>query len=117
MYEKTEDKYKMVDKRVQEDKKVPLEWGELSQMLLAAPWLLLIRGFTLMKIWQWFVVPIFGLPSIGIAEALGLALLLVTIMPMQNSQRKFSAAQVMVAAVASNGLTLLIGFILSELFV
>lgn len=100
-----------------EDKRVPLEWEELMWILIAAPWLLLIRGFTLMKIWQWFVVPIFNMPSIGIAEALGLALLIVTITPTPNSQRKFSAVQVVVAALASNALTLLIGFVLSELFV
>lgn len=99
------------------DERVPLEWEELVFMLLAAPWLLLVRGFTLMKIWQWFVVPVFNMPSIGIAEALGLALLVTTVMPTPNSQRKFSAIQVMGAVTASNVLTLLIGFILSELFV
>jgi uncharacterized membrane protein SpoIIM required for sporulation len=36
----------------------------------------LIRGYCLSVLWGWFVVPIFGLPALTIAGALGLALVL-----------------------------------------
>lgn len=34
----------------------------------------LIRAFVLSYLWIWFVVPIFNLPSIGIAQCIGVAL-------------------------------------------
>jgi hypothetical protein len=37
---------------------------------------ILCRGFVLTVLWGWFVVPVFGLPALGIASALGLTVLL-----------------------------------------
>ncbi len=37
---------------------------------------ILARGFVLTVLWGWFAVPVFGLPPLGIAPALGLAVLL-----------------------------------------
>jgi hypothetical protein len=36
----------------------------------------LARGFVLTVLWGWFAVPVFGLPALGIAPALGLTVLL-----------------------------------------
>ncbi len=37
---------------------------------------ILARGFVLTVLWGWFAVPVFGLPALGIAPALGLTVLL-----------------------------------------
>jgi hypothetical protein len=34
-----------------------------------------LRGWVLSILWRWFAVPMFGLPGIGIAEAVGVALI------------------------------------------
>lgn len=34
----------------------------------------LLRGWALAYLWLWFVVPFFGLPAMGIAQAIGLAI-------------------------------------------
>jgi hypothetical protein len=36
---------------------------------------ILARGFVLTVLWAWFAVPVFGLPILGIAPALGLTVL------------------------------------------
>lgn len=38
--------------------------------------LVIIRGFVLHKLWGWFIVTAFGLPSLGIVAAWGAALVL-----------------------------------------
>ncbi len=37
---------------------------------------ILVTGFVGMKLWAWFVVPIFGLPTLSIVQAWGIALLI-----------------------------------------
>jgi hypothetical protein len=37
---------------------------------------ILARGFVLTTLWGWYAVPVFGLPTLGIAPALGLTVLL-----------------------------------------
>jgi uncharacterized membrane protein len=37
---------------------------------------ILMRGFVLTVLWGWFIVPVFGLPALGLAPALGLTVLL-----------------------------------------
>jgi hypothetical protein len=37
---------------------------------------LLTRGLVITLLWSWFMVPVFGLPALGIASALGLTLVL-----------------------------------------
>jgi len=34
----------------------------------------LLHGFVLMQLWGWFVVPVFGAPSLSLVEAMGIAL-------------------------------------------
>ncbi len=34
------------------------------------------RAFVLMKLWAWFIVPLFGLPALNIPYAIGLALVM-----------------------------------------
>lgn len=36
----------------------------------------IIRGYVLSIMWGWFVVPIFNLPSLGIAQSIGIAMVI-----------------------------------------
>lgn len=44
--------------------------GLLALMVLSSMW----KGYVLMILWAWFVVPTFGLPALAIAPAIGLAM-------------------------------------------
>jgi hypothetical protein len=44
-------------------------------VLIAVFPIVVLRGFVLSRLWGWFIVPL-GLPSIGIAQACGIALIL-----------------------------------------
>lgn len=45
--------------------------GMLALIILGVAW----KGFVLMVLWGWFVVPVFGVSSLALAPAIGLALL------------------------------------------
>jgi hypothetical protein len=42
---------------------------------------LLVRGFCLSVLWAWLIVPVFNLPNLSIAQALGVALVLNYFLP------------------------------------
>ncbi|MEX1061603.1 MAG: hypothetical protein WEC39_00590 [Patescibacteria group bacterium] len=44
-------------------------------IFLAAIPISILRGWVLTKLWAWFIMPVFGLPSLGIAPAIGFALI------------------------------------------
>lgn len=48
--------------------------GGLAAIVLTLVWGAAWGGFTLSVLWGWFVVPLFGLPALSIAQAFGLAL-------------------------------------------
>lgn len=43
------------------------------------PLSIMINGFALMKIWNWFMVPTFELPALRLAQSIGIGLLWTTI--------------------------------------
>lgn len=45
----------------------------LAALIIAASSIL--NGWVLTKLWAWFVVPVFGLPALGVATAVGLGLI------------------------------------------
>jgi len=45
----------------------------------------IIYGFTLMKLWGWFIVSLFGIREIKIVEALGLSLIISFIVQQKTS--------------------------------
>lgn len=47
----------------------------------------LVNGFTLATLWAWFIIPTFGLPALGIASAIGLAMV-VSFLTYQYSSKK-----------------------------
>ena len=50
-------------------------WGKVLLVLAAAPVAAVSHGLAISIMWGWFVVPL-GMPSLSIAHAFGLALLL-----------------------------------------
>ena len=46
----------------------------LFMLFIAIPLALVLSGFTIVTLWQWFVIPVFHLPVLTIAQAIGLAL-------------------------------------------
>lgn len=49
--------------------------GGLAAIVLAVVWAGFWSGLAVSVLWGWFVVPVFGLPALSIAQAYGLALL------------------------------------------
>jgi hypothetical protein len=43
-------------------------------VLIALFPIIILRGFVLSRLWAWFLIPL-GLPSIGVAHAIGIALI------------------------------------------
>lgn len=50
--------------------------GLVALLALSIIWSALWFGLSLSILWGWFVVPLFGLPSIGVAQSYGLILVL-----------------------------------------
>jgi len=48
--------------------------GGVAAIVLAVVWAGFWTGLAVSVMWGWFVVPVFGLPSLSIAQAYGLAL-------------------------------------------
>jgi hypothetical protein len=50
------------------------------------------RAFVFIKLWAWFAIPIFGLPALGLAAAMGLSILigfLVVSAPMNDKKHEY----------------------------
>jgi hypothetical protein len=86
---------------------------------LAVVWFLLTplfyiwRGFALVKLWAWFIVPAFAAPAIGIPTAIGISLI-VAFMTATNTKAKTDDEywiRAMVNGVAWPGLALIVGAI------
>lgn len=48
--------------------------GGFAALLLSFIWVAAWSGFTLSVLWGWFVVPFFGVPTLSVAQAYGMAL-------------------------------------------
>jgi len=75
--------------------------------------LAILRGFVLSILWQWFALPL-GLPEIGVAHAIGIALI-VAMLAHQHSHEKQESDDPMASVLAgflSTLLFLLVGWII-----
>lgn len=54
-------------------------------ILALIPVSFLLYGFVTATVWNWFVVPTFGLPAIGIPVAIGIDMLLTSILPIEGN--------------------------------
>ena len=51
-------------------------FGKIMALLMVLIITPIIRGFVLVKLWVLFVIPIFNVPVIGIAQAIGISLVI-----------------------------------------
>lgn len=49
--------------------------GIMFSVLFVLAWAALVDGFVFVKLWLWFVIPVFGLPILSIPTAIGIGLL------------------------------------------
>lgn len=64
----------------------------------------ILGGWALSIMWEWFVVPVFSLPSLGIAQAIGLSCVITLLVPRQsetNSGVKKSAFDIIIETSAT----------------
>lgn len=47
----------------------------LLSLFITVPLAVVLRGWVLSRLWFWFAVPIFGLTPLGIAQAIGVSLI------------------------------------------
>ncbi|ULR87407.1 hypothetical protein [Comamonas sp. B21-038] len=52
--------------------------GVVAATILGFVWAAAWSGFTLSVLWGWFVVPVFSLPALSVAQAYGIALVVRT---------------------------------------
>ena len=59
---------------------------------LVLPFIIALRGFVLVRLWAWFIVP-FGIHAISIPEAAGLAMIVQFVTPHSNSEKEFNVVK------------------------
>jgi len=82
----------------------------------------LVRAFVLKTMWAWFIVPIFGLPPLGVAAALGVALTIQTFVPSptpdddddDNAKKKTKTRKLVLRIVLTPVMTLLLGWVVHQ---
>lgn len=50
------------------------DWGMAVLFAILIPFLLVWRGYSIVVLWAWFVVPVFAIADLSIAQAVGLFL-------------------------------------------
>jgi hypothetical protein len=81
---------------------------------------ILLYSYTLTKLWHWFLVPVLGLPPIGMAQAYGI--MLIVAMLAQPADIKDTEDEISLSKVAKHFylrplLTLLFGWVAAQFFV
>jgi peptidoglycan biosynthesis protein MviN/MurJ (putative lipid II flippase) len=91
--------------------------AHVAGVVVATPFLLAFHGWALKTAWNWFVVPILGGPRLGIAQAIGLSVVLAVARPRRSDDKDETPREVwvrMVSGVLTVLLTLGIGWIVHE---
>lgn len=52
--------------------------------LIVLPFMVLMRGFVLVQLWSWFIVPVFELRPLRVVYAIGIMLMITYVMPSRN---------------------------------
>lgn len=82
----------------------------------------IIDGYVLVKLWSWFAVPVFGVPQISLAPAIGIGIL-VSFLTHQNipSQKDREISEVIGAALGETilypAVVLFVGWVVSQFMV
>lgn len=82
--------------------------------------LVALRGYVVSKLWAWFIVPIFGLPTLSVAQAVGVSLVVTYFTyhqtPDLKSKDKKEKIEAAVVSLSQPLLTLLMGYIVHRYF-
>jgi hypothetical protein len=86
--------------------------ASLAILILSPIW----RGFVLSKLWLWFVVSTFGLPVLGLAQAIGISLIvsyltLATPSKKPDDAPKYSLVECVAISIVIPAFALLMGWI------
>jgi hypothetical protein len=88
---------------------------EIFLAILLVPWQLVWRGWVLVRLWHWFVVPQFGLHELRIPFALGICGIVSFLVPIFNDKKE-KWWEGFARSTALSGVTLLLGWIF-QLFI
>ena len=86
--------------------------NKLLWMLLLLPPMVCLRGWVFSVVWGWFVVPLFALPELRLAPAIGLMIMGDFLRGKDASAADRSVAYIVGMGVASCVLTLGLGWII-----
>ena len=78
----------------------------------------ILNGWAVSTLWGWFVVPIFGLPDLGILQAIGISLLISVFKTKGYDSKKDggdAAIALLLAVIISPVLSVIVGYILLQL--
>lgn len=78
---------------------------------------ILANGFVISVLWGWFVVPVFGLPVLGVAQSIGLGVLVALVCPQPAQRKKVEGEKpdgsALISALLMPWMALLIGWIVT----
>ena len=74
----------------------------------------IMRGYVLSILWGWFVVPIFGVPQIGIAQAIGVAMVVSLMTHQYVPQKEKDRWMPVITALLTPVFALAIGWIVKQ---
>lgn len=91
--------------------------GGLAALILGMVWAVAWQGLTISVLWGWFVAPLFGLPTLSIVQAYGMALVMRSVQGLTNQEKgKDNLAQwfgkVLILPPCVTGFILCIGWVL-----
>jgi hypothetical protein len=81
-------------------------------LLVVCPLGIAWSGFVISYLWLWFIVPIFHMPPLNVASAVGLALVVQTLRPARVASEEPNHAEAIGTAIVFPGWMLLVGWIL-----
>jgi putative Mn2+ efflux pump MntP len=92
--------------------------AQVAAIVFAMPFLTIFHGWALKTAWNWFVPAIIGWPRLGIAQAIGLSVVLTVARPSSRKSESDEGAAAFWMAVATSIVTVLltlgIGWIVHE---
>ena len=95
--------------------------GIFAATILGFVWVAAWSGFTLSVLWGWFVVPMFGLPTLSLAQAYGITLVVRAAKGLDTRTEKnpdsfeVMLGKAFVLAPFASGLSLLFGWVAKSL--
>lgn len=87
----------------------------LGMMVFSLPVILyawLIKGFALVKLWSWFVVPVFDLRPLRIPEAIGLAVLWSLATPTTASSNEEKGSEIIWRAMIGSTMKVIVSLVI-----